>query len=269
MTTPTPLGATEVHDLRSDEVGDTFRIFLGRCGDAPSRVLVVTDANGLFGLVTDTVRLMQIPGLLPSLLVVGIGYPSAPTLRDTADIRARDLAPTAWSAVPGSGGADRFLDFVRSTLFPWLAGREEVDLTDPVYFGHSLGGLFGACALLGDRPVFRHLVLSSPSLYWDRYAVFGREEQWAGPELPARVFAGIGALETDEGRRLEGRNLPADSPHKPARTHLDMVGDLTRFAERLRRHPRLELEFAVYPDEFHATVPGTVLTHGLRYLFGG
>ena len=42
------------------------------------------------------------------LRVVGIGYPSAPTLRDTVDIRARDLAPTAWSAFPGSGGADRF-----------------------------------------------------------------------------------------------------------------------------------------------------------------
>jgi predicted alpha/beta superfamily hydrolase len=69
-------------------------VFIGHCGPDPRAILFVTDANGLFGLAVDTVRLMQIPGLLPSLLVVGVGYPDAETVIDTVEIRARDLTPT-------------------------------------------------------------------------------------------------------------------------------------------------------------------------------
>jgi hypothetical protein len=48
-----------------------------------------------------------------------------------------------------------------------------------------------------------------------------------------------------------------------------MVDDLTRFVDALRQHntPNLELEAVVFADEYHATVAGTVLTHGLRQIF--
>lgn len=48
-----------------------------------------------------------------------------------------------------------------------------------------------------------------------------------------------------------------------------MVADLRRFTERLgtRSYAGLDLELAVFPDEFHATVPATVLTRGLRHFF--
>ena len=80
------LGSTEVHDLWSDAVNDTFRIFVGHCGADPQGVLLVTDANGLFGLTVDTVRLMQLPALVPSLLVVGVGYPDAANVIDTVEV---------------------------------------------------------------------------------------------------------------------------------------------------------------------------------------
>ncbi|HEY7947997.1 MAG TPA: alpha/beta hydrolase-fold protein, partial [Acidimicrobiales bacterium] len=211
------------------------------------------------------------PALLPSVLVVGIGYPGADTLWDTVEVRARDLTPTSWSAFPGSGGADRFLSFIHETLFDWLAHRFPACLTSTVYFGHSLGGLFGVHALLGEHPSFNHSIISSPSLFWDRSIMFDREEQRAAttPDLPTRAFFGIGARETDEGRRIEGQDLPVGHVRKPPATHLDMVHDLLRFTESLRsrRYPNLEMEVAVYPDEFHATVPATVLSRGLRSLF--
>jgi hypothetical protein len=48
-----------------------------------------------------------------------------------------------------------------------------------------------------------------------------------------------------------------------------MVDDLVRFTEALRqrRYSSLDLEAVVFPDEYHATVPGTVLSHGLRHIF--
>lgn len=264
------LGGTEVVDLWSQHVGDTFRVFLGRCGPDPELTLVVTDGNGLFGLALDTVRLLQIPGLLPSAVVVGIGYPGPETVADTVGIRERDLAPTPWSAFPGSGGADRFLRFVRGPVLAQIGQRSPSALRSTVYFGHSLGGLFGTWALLRDPPPFTHFILSSPSLYWDRYAVFTDEEERAatGDDL-ASVFFGIGELEDDDGRRRETHKLSDGHRHKAARTRLDMVADLRRFADRLRGrgYPGLEMELVVVPDEYHATVPAAVLTRGLRHFF--
>jgi predicted alpha/beta superfamily hydrolase len=262
-----------VHDLWSPEVGDTFRVFVGHCGPEPRATIVVTDGNGLFGLTVDTVRLMQIPGLLPALTVVAIGYPDAQAVVDTLDVRSRDLTPTHWPAFPGSGGADRFLDFIRSTLFDWISERFPTALEMPVYFGHSFGGLFGTCALLDPRPPFSHFILSSPSLFWDSYVVFDRESEWSAgpPDHELQAFFGIGGLETDEGRRLEGRDLPDGHPRKPPATHLDMVDDLLRFTDQLRarRLPRVAIAVEVYPDEYHATVPALVLAHGLRRFFSG
>ena len=91
-----PLADTEVHHLRSEHVGDEFRIFVGQCGARDGEVpaaLYVTDANGLFGGAVDTVRLMQLSAHLPPLLVVGIGYRRG-AIHDTLAARTRDLTPT-------------------------------------------------------------------------------------------------------------------------------------------------------------------------------
>jgi predicted alpha/beta superfamily hydrolase len=263
------LGDTEVVDLWSDDVGDTFRLFVGRCGPKPRTTIVVVDGNGLFGMTLDLVRLMQIPGLMPSAVVVGIGYPGTATVAETVGIRERDLTPTVWPAFPGSGGAEQFLRFIRGQVFDEIGRRSPGCLGTTVFFGHSLGGLFGTWALLQEPPPFTHFVLSSPSLFWDRYAIFAQEEARTGPDLAAQVFVGIGELEDDAGRRRETQSLPAGHWHKAAATRLDMVDDLLRFTERLgaRGYPGLAMEVAVLPDEFHATVPATVLTRGLRRFF--
>lgn len=268
-----PIGAAEVHDVWSEQVNDTFRVFIGECGEQPEAAVFVTDGNGLFGLAVDTIRLMQIPALLPSILVVGVGYPWASTVLDTIDIRSRDLTPTPWPPYVGSGGAEEFLSFIRQTVCDWVGHRFPSCLATTVFFGHSLGGLFGAHSLLSEHPPFSHFIISSPSLFWDRYAIFETERRRAeaATDLAAHAFFGIGALETDEGRRMEGQRLPPGHPRKPPATHLDMVDDVLRFTKRLRSrdYPGLDLNVTVYPDEYHATVPATVLTHGLRHFFSG
>ena len=272
VTPPLPLGDVEVHDLWSTAAQDHFRVFVGRCGDQPSATLFVTDGNGLFGTAVDTVRMMQLPGLLPSMVVVGIGYPTASAIGDTIGLRVRDLTPTASRHFPGSGGAETFLRFIRDELFGWIRHRFPPAMERTVYFGHSLGGLFGTHALLADPTVFDDHIISSPSLWWDHWAPLGWVEQWAGThdDLATGAYFGIGGLETDEGRRVEAMNLPDGHPFKPVATYLDMVDDLVRFTNDLdgRRYPRLRLAVDVFPDEFHATVAPMVLSRGLRALLG-
>ena len=261
------LGGIEVHDLRSEAVGDTFRVFVGHCGPDPQAVLFVTDANGLFGLAVDTVRLMQIPGLVPSLLIVGVGYPRAEAVIDTVEIRARDLTPTPSSRFPGSGSADAFIDFVSGELRPWIADRFPSAAGDVTYFGHSLGGLFGAYMLLTATSTFERYICSSPSLWWDNEAIFDIErERPDSDRLDAEVFFGIGSLETDVGRRREAFNLADGHPAKPPAAHLDMVDDLRRFVGQLeeRTDPTLRINSVEIEDEFHATVPAIVLNRALR-----
>ena len=265
------LGSTEVHDLRSEALDDERRVFIARCGGNPQGILLVTDGNGLFGLVVDTLRLMQIPALVPSMLVVAVGYPTASTLRDTAQIRTRDLTPTYSPAFEHSGGADDFVRFLSDELRPWLAERFGHAADDVTYFGHSLGGLFGAHVLLAQPGLFKRYILASPSLWWDRESIFRDEAAFSevNDDLRAAVFFGIGALESDEGRRAESVNLPSGHPFKPPAARLDMVDDMRRFTAQLasRNYPSLDLRTVEIADEYHATVPGGVLSRALRHFW--
>jgi predicted alpha/beta superfamily hydrolase len=265
------IGLAEVHDLHSAAVGDDFHIYVADCGEDPQGVLLVADGNGFFGLAVDTVRLMQIPGLVPSLIVVAVGYPSASTLIDTAQIRARDLTPTQSSMFEQSGYADDFIRFLSDELRPWLNSNFPRAAGDVTYFGHSLGGLFGTYVLLTQPALFDRYILSSPSLWWDRELMFRIEQERSTTEddLPTSAFFGIGSLETDEGRRAEAINLAPDHPFKPPSMHLDMVDDMRRFTAQLasRSYPTLDLQTAEIADEFHATVPGAVLSKALRHFW--
>jgi predicted alpha/beta superfamily hydrolase len=265
------LGSTEVHDLRSEALDDERRIFIAHCGDKPQGILLVTDGNGLFGLVVDTLRFMQIPGLVPSMVVVAVGYPTASTLLDTAQIRTTDLTPTHSPAFEHSGGADNFVKFLTDELGPWLTKRYPRAADDVTYFGHSLGGLFGAHVLLTQPGLFNRYILASPSLWWDRESIFRKEEAFStvNDDLRASVFFGIGSLEIDEGRRAEAVNLPSGHPFKPPAARLDMVDDMRRFTAQLagRNYPSLDLRAVEIADEFHATVPGVVLSRALRHFW--
>jgi predicted alpha/beta superfamily hydrolase len=268
---PSALGDVEVRDVHSDVVGGPFRLFVATCGAAPRSTLVVTDANGLLGLTVDTVRLMQLPALVPPLLVVGVGYPDARTIGDTVDLRTRDLTPTPSSRFPGSGRAAAFLRFLREDVLALVERAHPGAVDDTIYFGHSLGGLLGVHDLVSDDPVFDHHIVSSPSLWWDHHRVVD-DVRSAHPHPGQRqrdAFFGIGGDETDAGRRREAADLPVGHPSRPGRTHLDMVDDMARFVELLRGRVdlRLRLDARVFPGEYHATVAPVTLTHGLRHVF--
>ena len=190
----------------SEPVGDTFRVFVGHCGPDPQKILFVTDANGLFGLAVETVRLMQIPGLVPSLLVVGVGYPDADTLIATVQIRTRELTPTPSRHLEGSGHADDFIESVASELRPWLTDRYPAEADDVTYFGHSLGGLFGAYSLLTATSTFDRYIVSSPSLWWDDEMIFDLEARRADEDR----------LHSPDQQRRGRRRVPCNrARHRP------------------------------------------------------
>ena len=274
------LGDCAVHDVESDAVGDTFRIFVGHCHDeraADLPVVYVTDANGAFGLTVDTVRYLQMSGHLPSMLVVGIGYP-VPLLRRALGPRCRDLTPTVTDAmhdssgaVLPSGGAAAFLAFIVEELQPWIAARFPVG-ADVVYAGHSLGGLFGAYTLFERPATFRGYALASPSIWWDDREMLRREATYAAAhdDLDATVVVTVGGHETPAGRERAVEHLPAFARRPPLASPHDLVADAAAFVDALagRGYPSLRVHHRTLADEHHTTVPPVAIGHGLRVLFG-
>jgi predicted alpha/beta superfamily hydrolase len=269
---PFALDHTHTHDFTAAATGRTYRTWVATSAkkDPGQRrpVLYALDANFSFGSVVEAARMCAFAGLIPPVLVVGVGYPvlmPAPMfLRDyeltpSTDAGAREraakLAPHA-SQVE-HGGAEGFLRFITEELAPAIEDVYGGDPDDRALSGFSLGGLFAAYALLQDKPAFRRFIIGSPSLWWDNRVLFEAEERRAkGPKsLAARVFVSAG-----EEEEMPGGPLPPSSR---------MVSNALEFAVRLssRGYDGLEIEHQTILRAGHTQSP--MLVHGLRSVYRG
>jgi hypothetical protein len=69
------------------------------------------------------------------------------------------------TALPGSGGADKFLKYMKEELIPYVDAHYK---TSPfrLLIGHSFGGIFAVNALLTHPEIFKSYIIISPSLWW-------------------------------------------------------------------------------------------------------
>ena len=274
---------TEDHRIASRHVGRDLRLWIARpvggwrgLPPEPPRVLWVLDGDLFFGTAVETTRLMhQLYGELPPLLVVGVAY-GTDDPRTQAELRTRDLTPTAdagleaqAAALAGDrepllpegrrmGGAPELLAFLLEEARPFVAGRFEVAPGGDVLFGSSLGGLFATWALLTAPGAFPDTVAVSPALWWDEEAVFDLEARSARErdDAEARVVLAAGSLE--------------EPPGVPFLERFRLVGNTRRMAGRLaaRAWPSLRVELRVLEGETHTSVVAPALTRGLRLLLG-
>lgn len=277
------LSGCEVHHLRSEHVGDEFKIVVGHCGASradPGPVLYMGDAWANFGTAVETIRLMRLTETIPPTLVIAVGY-RTDAMSEISNLRCRDFTPTVdlasgFEDAAMMGGADRFSAFLCEELKPWVADRYDVEPEDSMFFGDSLGGLFATHVLLSEPAAFRRYGIGSPALWWGDGLMFEREADYAGSheDLPAKVFFSVGAYETVAGRARYREQLPADlraraEAEDEADPPADMVADTERMARALRGrgYPSLEIECEVLPGEYHETAPPLNLSRALRFLF--
>lgn len=128
-------------------------------------VLYMTDGDAHLTHTRGTVDFLSRNGLMPNLIIVGV----------TNTARTRDLTPTQGfmerggglrQAIPGSGGADRFLDFFERDLIPYIESQYRT-LPYRIFAGHSFGGLFALHTLATRPALFNATLAASPSLNWD------------------------------------------------------------------------------------------------------
>jgi predicted alpha/beta superfamily hydrolase len=254
-------------------VGRNFRIQVSHPHPDDSELLLpikgrkpipiyVMDGGGTFGLFSTLTRYMQWGGELPPCLVIGIGYEDEKEAYDE-DYRLYDLTPPDpdWIGWPGEeeenpesvGGGPAFRNFLTNTLCPHIERRFDVDSSDSVLYGHSLGGLFALNTMLETPDAFRNILALSPSVWFAdrRFLKVIKERLESFFDFPGAIAVYVGERE----ERIAGASARMTSN----------VLDLGRLvAEHRSSFGRATVR--VLPNESHHTILATAVTQGLQFL---
>jgi len=210
-------------------------------------IIVCLDSNIYFGLVSDTVRLMQFGDELPQAIVVGVGYPND---NEHIFLRNRDYLPTISDEAERSGYADEFHEFLIKELIPNLQSRYNIDLNEMTLLGDSYSGLFVLYSLFKRPNEFKNYISGSPSIYYDNAIIFEYEQALfeSNKEVKGNIFLSVGSLEATE---------------EPA--FANMVGNVLKMSERLKsRNYALNISTHVFENETHLSVIPATFSRGLR-----
>ncbi|WP_210418750.1 alpha/beta hydrolase [Aliikangiella coralliicola] len=91
------------------------------------------------------------------------------------------------------GQASNHLAFIRNDVFKYVETNYRTEPDNRTYFGFSMGGLFGAYALLTQPDSFKNYLLGSPSL-WQLSALESKADANV-KNMNANVFVSYGSLE--------------------------------------------------------------------------
>jgi predicted alpha/beta superfamily hydrolase len=186
-------------------VNDTFHIQLQVPRDYYSKpdkkypVVVLLDGNFYYPIMSSIVRQYEIAGLLPPVILVGVGYKSF-IIMDS--LRVRDyLFPKALPSdeLESDGGGLNFYNYLTRELLPKVDGDYRAESANRTLLGHSFGGYFALYSLFHQATTnsneFRNFISASPSLWYNNFYLNQLPEQLAKAERPVGLFLSVGEME--------------------------------------------------------------------------
>ena len=201
-------------------------------------VLYVTDGDYNTKTMSDVQQFIENESFMPPVIIVGILNID----------RNKDLTPTHVADNKTSGGADKFLAFIKNELIPYIDKTYPTN-GDNTLFGHSFGGLFVTYALLNDPQVFKSYIAADPSFWWDKNCMY----KVAIDKLPG--LANLNKtlyISGREGEAYRGMGIVGmDSILKIKAPAGFMWKDLA------------------YPDETHGSVRLKSMYDGLKFTYAG
>ena len=200
-------------------------------------VLYVLDGDWNTKLVNDTRAFLEENNFMPHVITVSI----LNTDRD------RDFTPRQQASLPVSGGAPRFLAFLKDELMPYISKHYPIKDTR-TFFGHSFGGLFGLYTLLTEPKLFSSYILADPAFSFTQSYI----DSLAKARLPAVPEGTSLYMTSREG--IDGRRMGIDS-----------ITDI------LGHHATAHLHWlsVSYPYETHSTVRIKSIFDGLKFSYSG
>jgi predicted alpha/beta superfamily hydrolase len=207
-------------------------------------VVYLMDSQWDFPLVKCIYGEHYFDGFIPEMIIVGVTWGGVNPNPDS--LRARDYTPSHESRVPQSGGADKFLSFMRNELFPFVEKNYRADTSKRSLMGCSLGGLFTLYALLTHTDMFNGYAAASPAVGWDNEILYQYEKDFGNKQLknPVRVYMTVGDVE--RGRTVFEK----------------MAGYLIN-----KHYYAVSIQSKVLENTGHSGTKGETFARGLQYIF--
>lgn len=260
-TTPATIHRTQVINITSKVNGVTYPIFIALPGsyftsEKTYPVVYMLDAYSSFGVMVQMARLLSFDKEIPEVIIVGIS--SEGGSKEFNYNRARDFTPTQIqpdklpeeyrSTFPISGGAEKFLGFIKDELIPYVESNYRFSPGDRTLEGHSLGGLFVFYSLLKEPGLFKRYVAISPALLWDNGLLLKQEEKFSKDHnlLASIIYTAVGSLESELFKE----------PWK------QLISNL-----KSRGYAGMKLRTEIAEGETHYTIIPYIVTHGLKSVF--
>jgi len=206
-------------------------------------VVYLMDAQWDFPLLKSIYGQQYYDGFIPELIIVGVTWGGKNPNPDS--LRVRDYTPTNDGRIQ-SGGADRFLSFMRNELFPFMENNYRADASNRSIMGCSLGGLITLYALFTQPDLFKGYAAASPAISWDKNVLDQYEKKYfeSKPSMPGRLFMSFGSVE---------RGLP----------RFQQLSALMK----ARNYPGLQVRSVVLENTGHSGTKSETFGRGIQYIF--
>ncbi len=197
---PVTIPGSHVRKIHSDIVSQDYELHILLPGGYEKStkqypVVYLMDAQWDFPLVKSIYGQQYYDGFIPELIVVGVTWGGIKPNPDS--LRLRDYTPTNDGRASQGGQADKFLDFMKKELFPFIESNYRAGSTDRILMGCSLGGLFTLYTLFTQPELFSGYVAASPAVGWNNEVLYKYEKRFAAMKLfrPVKVFFTVGDVE--------------------------------------------------------------------------
>lgn len=245
--------------LYSQAVNDSFHISI-QLPEAyitePAKrfpVVYTLDGNFHFPMLAATMAQYEKGGLLPPLILVGIGYQSFQMMDS---LRVRDyLYPQALPSdeLTTAAGGNRFDEFIKQQLIPYIDSKYRTDTTQRTLSGHSFGGYFTLHSLSNQisnkQKKFTNFIAASPSLWYNNFLLSKLPEsiRKTGSPDSLGIFLSVGGQE--------------DSTWN--------IKPLQQFAQQLAFPviPHLKSSYSIYNNLGHMDVATLTFVKGLQAFY--
>lgn len=137
-------------------------------------VLYVLDGEWNTSLAVRVYEFLEYAKFIPTNIII-VSVPNC--YKDGINMRDRDFTPTSIETSEEksastksssiSGGADKFLLFLKDELVPFVNKKCQVKIENNILYGTSSGGLFAIYAYLHEPTLFKSYITVEPSLWWD------------------------------------------------------------------------------------------------------
>lgn len=207
-------------------------------------VVYLMDSQWDFPLLTALYGEQYYDHFIPELIIVGITWGGNHPNYDS--LRARDYTPTNEKRLVQSGGAEKFLSFIKKEAFPYIESKYRIDTTDRTLAGCSLGGLFTIYTLFTHPEMFNKYIAASPAFMWDNDVLYSYEKKYSNSinKPSAKLFMCVGGVE----------------PAVPG------FEKLTSFLNS-RQYTNLQIESRILENTGHSGTKGEGYARGLQFVF--